>query len=331
MADNIIGDSTAGTPAGTPVTPVPGSTTPTTTTPTNNTVLNTVNNPDLTVGLDVGTLTGKESSLSNWAGPYVTEMLGKGWAAAELPYEAYTGPLTAGASDLQNQAFQGLANLTVPENMGAFTPQSWAEVDQSTYLNPYTQSVVQQQIDEANRQAQIQRMNDAARLTKAGAFGGSRQAIMESEGNRNLLNNIANITNTGYSQAYDRALAQFNTEEAARRAAQEQANAYGMGIIGAQQAGGAEQRGITAEGIAADKAQFEEERDYPYKIAQYMQSLLQDLPLATQSYSYTQPTGVASTAAAAGQGLSVLSGLPNIVDTIKGIPDAYNQLKDVFS
>jgi hypothetical protein len=44
---------------------------------------------------------GKESSLSNWAGPYVTDMLGQGQALADMPYEAYEGPLTAGASDLQ--------------------------------------------------------------------------------------------------------------------------------------------------------------------------------------------------------------------------------------
>ena len=71
----------------------------------------------------VGLETGRESSLSNWVGPYVTEMLGRGQALASEPYQAYTGPLTAGASNLQTQAFQGLACLTIPtDKMGAFTP-----------------------------------------------------------------------------------------------------------------------------------------------------------------------------------------------------------------
>mgnify|MGYP003141031958 FL=1 len=48
-----------------------------------------------------GSHTGTESSLSSWAGPYVTEMLGRGKAIASQPYQAYTGPLTAGASNLQ--------------------------------------------------------------------------------------------------------------------------------------------------------------------------------------------------------------------------------------
>ena len=37
-------------------------------------------------------------------------------------------------------------------------------------------------------------------------------------------------------------------------------------------------------------AQFEEERDFPYKNVQFMQSLLSELPLKTQSYSYSQPS-----------------------------------------
>ena len=50
----------------------------------------------LTGGSDiVGEVTGKESSLSSYVGPYVTEMLGKGQALANEGYNAYMGPLTA--------------------------------------------------------------------------------------------------------------------------------------------------------------------------------------------------------------------------------------------
>jgi hypothetical protein len=59
-------------------------------------------------------LNAEESSLSSWAGPYVTEMLGRGQALAGMPYQAYMGPLTAGQSTLQDTAFQGLAGLNIP-------------------------------------------------------------------------------------------------------------------------------------------------------------------------------------------------------------------------
>ena len=59
-----------------------------------------------------GKATGSESSLSNWAGPYVTGMLGKGAALADEGYNAYMGPLTAGPSELETAAFEGVGSLT---------------------------------------------------------------------------------------------------------------------------------------------------------------------------------------------------------------------------
>ena len=83
---------------------------------------------------------------------------------------------------------------------------------------------------------------------------------------------------------------QFNTEQGAAQQAQNLTNQYGLQALQNQANLGAQERAIQAEGIAADIAQFEEERDFPYKQTQYQQSLLQGLPLAAQSYSYAQPS-----------------------------------------
>ena len=249
----------------------------------------------------VGLETGRESALSNWVGPYVTEMLGRGQALASEPYQAYTGPLTAGASNLQTQAFQGLAGLTIPtDKMGAFTPQTFTAEQAKNYMNPYIDAALQPQINELRRQADIQRVADAGRLTKAGAYGGSRQAIMESEGNRALLDKLSGITSSGYKDAYDKAMAQFNVEQGRGQTAQDAANQYGLAALQKQTDVGGIERGIESEGITADKAQFEAERDYPLKQVQYMQSLLQNLPLATQSYSYNQPSAISQAGSQAG-------------------------------
>jgi hypothetical protein len=249
----------------------------------------------------VGAETGRESSLSTWAGPYVTDMLGRGQALADAPYQAYTGPLSAGPSAAESAAFQGIAGLSIPtDQMGAFVPQTFTADAASQYMNPYLMASLQPQIDEARRQAQIQRVQDAGRLTQAGAFGGSRQAIMESELNRNLLQNLAGITGTGYASAYDRAMQQFNTQQDREMGAQTAANTYGLAGLTKQAELGGIQRGIEQSGIEADRLQFEEERDFPYKQVQYMQSLLQDLPVAAQSYSYMQPSQLSSTLSGAG-------------------------------
>jgi hypothetical protein len=65
--------------------------------------------------------TGTESNLSNWAGSYVTDLMGKSQgltgAALKKP-EFYKGELTAGPSDLQNQAYGYAANLSTPTSIG---------------------------------------------------------------------------------------------------------------------------------------------------------------------------------------------------------------------
>ena len=259
-----------------------------------------------------GQQTGTESSLSNWAGDYVTGMLGKGQALSETPYQAYTGPLTAGSSNLQNQAFQGVAGLALPTNMGAFNPQSFtSDGTAQKYMNPYLQASLDPQLNEARRQAEISRMGDAARLSKAGAYGGSRQAIMESELNRNLMSKQADITGAGYNTAYDKAMQQFNAEQGLGLNAQNQTNQYGLNALSKQAELGGVQRGIEGEGIAADYGQFKEERDYPYKQVQYQQSLLQGLPLAAQSYSYAEPSTLSTIMGSAG-------GIKSLYDTLFG-------------
>ena len=250
---------------------------------------------------NVGQLLGTQQELSNWAGPYVTSMLGQGAAIANAPYQAYTGPLTAGESGLQTQAFQGLGSLAMPEStMGAYAPTSFTTPGVAQqYMDPYMEGAIAPQIAEAKRQAEIQRVQNAGRMTKAGAYGGDRQAILEAEGDRNLATGIAGIYGTGMEKAYQSGMGQFNTEEQRRQAAQDQTNQYGFNVANAQQAAGATQRAIEGEGIAADYSQFQTERDAPYKNTQFMQSLLQGLPLSTTSASYSTPSAIGQAAGAA--------------------------------
>lgn len=267
-----------------------------------------------TGGVASGAL-GQSSSLSPWAGGYVTDMLGKGMALSEMPYQAYMGPLTAGESGLQTQAFQGLANLAVPTTAqttydpmsftgagyaaptaaqaaagetGTYTPASGNVLQQ--YMTPYLQGALDPQYAAAQRQADIAAQKLQSQYGRAGAYGGSRQGVAEAELQRGLLDRMAGITGTGYQQAFEQAQNQFNTEQQRQMAAAGQAQQQAIQNLTAQRTGGAEQRAIEGQGIAADIAQFQEERDYPYKQVQYAQSLLQGLPISTQSYQYAEPS-----------------------------------------
>ena len=253
---------------------------------------------DTTTGVDpvVGEIAGTENSLSTWAGDYVTDMLGQGKALGNQAYQAYEGPLSAGTNTMQDQAFTGIGNLQAPTGMGAFTPQTFGADQAQQYMNPYLMQSLNPQLEEARRQSEIDRVANAGRMTQAGSFGGSRQALMDMENTRNLQSNLADITGQGYASAYDRAQQQFNTEQGLGMQAQNASNRYGFDVLGRQEAAGATQRGIESEGMAADYAQFREERDYPYKQVQYMQSLLQGLPLEAQTTSYNAPSDAAQIA-----------------------------------
>ena len=264
------------------------------------------------------TMLGQSSSLSPFAGPYVGEMLGRGAALASMPYQAYMGPLTAGPSELQQQAFTGLAGLGMPAASGAgsftgaayqpLTPEQLTAGEMPTttapispvqqYMNPYIQAALEPQYEQARRQADIAQQALQSQYAKAGAYGGARQGIAEAELQRGLLDRMADITGQGYSQAYQQAADLFGREQD-----------YGLRALAAQQTGGAQQRAIEQQGVAADIGQFREERDYPYKQVQYMQSLLQGLPISTQTYQYAEPS-------TASQFMSGAGGILGLLDTM---------------
>ena len=276
--------------------------------------------------------TSKTSTLSPWAGDYVTNMLGQTQALTSAPMQTYGGPLTAGASNLQQQGFAGISevakggfNPTTFTNQfkapGAYSPttSSFDTAAASQYMNPYLSASLQPQIDEARRQSQITQQGNAAKMTQAGAFGGSRGAIMDAETQRSLGANLAGITGAGYSKAYDTAMSQFNADQ--QRKMQEAQYGSTLGMTSAQNAAqygdaaqkatedsrrysadfglkslsnlmeaGATQRGIEGEGIAADKAQFEQQQARPYTNLEFQRKMLTDLPIGASTTSVNQDT-----------------------------------------
>jgi hypothetical protein len=244
--------------------------------------------PTVTNGQGIPLDTSRTSTLSPWVGDYVTNALGQGAALSQAPYQAYQGPLTAGASNLQQQAFAGVSDLaSAGYQPGQFTGGFGAQ-QANQYMNPYLQASLDPQLKELKRQSDIARLSDASRMTQAGAFGGSRQAIMESEGRRNLLDKQQDLLASGYKSAYDTGLGQFNKEREAEEASRQFGANYGLKTVDQLANLGNVQRGITAEGLAADKGQFEEQRDFAYKMPQYQLGLLSGLPIGAQTASVNQ-------------------------------------------
>lgn len=285
----------------------------------------------------VGKVAGQEQTLASWAAPYITNMLGQAQALAQTPYQTYQGPLTAGASPLQMQAFQGIGSLNPAEYLtssaktmgdvaagtgltpytsvgGSFTDTGIAQ----QYMNPYMQQVLAPQLQQMQRQADIQRGTLGAQAAKSGAFGGTRAGLMDAQLNAELMRQQQQATGQAYGTAYQQAQSQYNQEQA-RKAQEAQFGAqYGLQglaqrLAGAQslqsagQAGlatqlgaGAQQRAIEQEGIAADLAEFEKQRQFPYQQLQFQQAMLQGMPISALNVAYQPESGFSNLMQGAG-------------------------------
>jgi hypothetical protein len=74
------------------------------------------------------------------------------------------------------------------------------------YMSPYQSAVTDVQIAAAQRQADIAAQGRKAQAARAGAFGGSRQAIENAEANRALASQMDAIRAQGQQSAYDKAI-----------------------------------------------------------------------------------------------------------------------------
>ena len=98
------------------------------------------------------------------------------------------------------------------------------------YMSPYMQSVVGMQQREATRASEMQRNQNQAQAVGQGAFGGSRQAIVEAERQRNLGTQLGDIQATGSQAAFQQAQQQFNAEQGRGLTAQQANQAAGLTV-----------------------------------------------------------------------------------------------------
>ena len=101
---------------------------------------------------------------------------------------------------------------------GTFTP-GMAEY----YGDPYQQRVTDIALREGRRQGDIAKQQGAMGAISRGTFGGARQALMQTEQERNLQQNLADIQAKGSQAGFQSAQQQFNAD-AARQLQAQQAN-----------------------------------------------------------------------------------------------------------
>ena len=205
----------------------------------------------------------QQTTVPEYARRYVEGVLDTGSRLTSEEYTPYPGERAAQFTPLQQQAFAGARGLGPAAQLGqagamfqqagaglggyatqaaqagqgfapgTFTGGMFGQPEAQQYMSPYMQSVVDIQKREAARDAAIAGTQQQAQATAAGAFGGSRDALMRAERERNLMQQQGDIQSRGLQSAFEQAQAQFNADQARRMQAQqlgEQSRQFGAGL-----------------------------------------------------------------------------------------------------
>lgn len=239
-------------------------------------------------------------------------------------YQPYTGQRFAGLDPLQQQALRNLQQFTPAAQIGQGTTlaglaglgslgagqeymqQATSPLAVQSFMSPYIQGVVEQQ-----KQAAIQ---DYARAlpqlglgaAKVGGLGGTRQALVQAEAQRNLQNQLGGIQAQGLQNAYEQAMKnlQYGSDlglrgygqavQGAGQLGQLGQTAYGqaMGITQAQQQAGAGLQAQEQAGLEAQYQDFLARQQYPGQQLQQYSNIIRGMPATSSTTSVTQqPAG----------------------------------------
>jgi hypothetical protein len=259
------------------------------------------------------TQTVQQTNLPAWAQPYSEQLLGQAQALTNInqnPYQSYQGQRLADFTPMQQQAFQNIGGMQVAPQTGQATGlagvaglgglgagQQYAQMATdpnavAQYMSPYMQNVVDYQKQQAIRDYSRALPGLGAQAAQAGAFGGSRQALVESEAQRNLQNQLAGIGATGAQNAFQQAqqAQQFGAGlgmqglglagQAAQTLGQLGQQQYGqqMGINAALQQAGAQQQALAQQGLTNQYQDYLNRMNYPYQQLAFMSDILHGTP-----------------------------------------------------
>ena len=195
---------------------------------------------------------------------------------------------------------RGLTSLSV-------SPITQGDITQ--YMNPYQTQVTQNVLDEMRRRSDIQGQQTSDAAVRAGAFGGARHGVQESERMRNLREQQSRTAAEMGQQNYQQALAAAQAQKAQQLSG---AGAFGniagqqmqlgqQGIQGLTQAGGMGQQQLQ-KGMDIAYQDFLKQQQFPYTQAATLGNLLSGVPAAQMVTAYSQQPGPSMAQQIAGLG-----------------------------
>ena len=226
--------------------------------------------------------------------PYVKEVLSEAQDIYKTRkgegYVPFTGQEIADFTTEQERAFD-LTSDVVGQTQAFATPAAQfaglaglgtTDADISRFMNPYASQVIDIAERERRRAGDIEAQELAAQSVAAGAFGGSRQGILEAERRRNLEQGIADIRTAGLGQAFKQAVEQAQAQQESRlgaaRSLTELAQVAPRGTadeLARLEAVGAARRGQSQAELDIAQRKFLEERTFPEATLQQYSQFIQ--------------------------------------------------------
>jgi hypothetical protein len=227
---------------------------------------------------------------------------------------AGVSPATQSAWDLiqggnqQGDDLYGVAANYFANGAQTVTPRSLASTDLSPYMNPYQQEVIDRSLADLDRNTQLNLGQNADKATAAGAFGGTRGAIVDaitrSESNKSAGDLSAQLRNQNFGQAQAAATGDISREFQGALAGQQAQLAAGSGFQGMGDSSwrnymqnymglsdaGTKQQGQQQAELDAAKGKFDEASGYDLERLNILLSSLGMSPYGkTQTTQTTQP------------------------------------------
>jgi hypothetical protein len=270
------------------------------------------------------TVTQQTSNIPEYFQPYLERLFERAESVTTEPFQRYEGQRLATTTPQQQAAYQG-----VEEMVGGYKPyiatadflttqaaqQSTDPTAIASRMSPYQQAVVDIQKREALRDANKLQQQIGASAVGAGAFGGSRQALAETELARQTGQRLADIQAVGSQQAFQQAMNQLSADRAASLAAGQQfaglgaqQQQLGLAGLGALETVGGTQQAQQQKALDIAYEDFARETTYPQQQLQEMSSVLRgfNLPVSTYTTSQAQQAPPTFGQQAAGLGLGAL-------------------------
>lgn len=246
------------------------------------------------------------------------QAVGRAQEIADRPYTPYEDPRIAAMSGAETTAlhraqtmgqdYQG--DLTRARELTEQGAGSFVDADIQGYMNPYIEGALDPAARELREQIAREQEEIGGAAGMVGAFGGGRQAILESESRRGGQEAIGDLYGRGYAGAFESARDQFNQDRDAFARGAEQFRATGaqgqaqltQDIQNLLTTGGL-QRTLEQAGLDFDYQQFTEARDWDITNLEPLLKTLSTVPHGeTQTTTQKKSTfdaimGVASLAA----------------------------------